>query len=77
MDALLLDIVETIVEHAEGLARATVEETGMGVVEHKVDKIQFMSRDVYRTLAGRPGVGVVQKVARRQWDRTRAGDIGR
>ena len=66
VDALLLDIVETIVEHAEELARATVEETGMGVIEDKVFKIQFMSRDVYRTLAGQPGVGVVHRDEQKQ-----------
>lgn len=33
----------------------------MGVVEHKVRKIQFLSRDAYHTLAGQPGVGVVHR----------------
>ncbi len=61
VDALLRDIAETIAENAEELARATVEETGMGVVEHKVRKIQFISRDAYRSLVGQPGVGVVHR----------------
>jgi acetaldehyde dehydrogenase/alcohol dehydrogenase len=61
VDALLRDIVDTIAEHAEELARATVEETGMGVVDDKVLKIHFLSRGIYRTLAGQPGVGVVHR----------------
>jgi acetaldehyde dehydrogenase/alcohol dehydrogenase len=61
VDALLWDIAETIADHAEALARATVEETGMGVVEHKVTKIRFLSRDACRTLVGQPGVGVVHR----------------
>jgi acyl-CoA reductase-like NAD-dependent aldehyde dehydrogenase len=61
VDALLQDIVDTIAEHAEELATATVEETGMGVVEDKVAKIRFFSRGTYRTLAGQPGVGVVRR----------------
>lgn len=61
VDALLWDIAETITEHAKELARATVEETGMGVVEDKVCKIQFLSQGTYRTLAGQPGVGVVHR----------------
>ena len=61
VDALLQEIVDTIAEHAEELARASVEETGMGVVEDKVAKILFFSRGTYRTLAGQPGVGVVHR----------------
>jgi acyl-CoA reductase-like NAD-dependent aldehyde dehydrogenase len=61
VDALLQEIAATIDEHAEELARATVEETGMGVVEDKVRKIHFFSRGVYGTLAGQPGVGVVHR----------------
>jgi acetaldehyde dehydrogenase/alcohol dehydrogenase len=61
VDALLWDVAETIAQHAEELARATVEETGMGVVEDKVCKIHFLSRGACRTLAGQPGVGVVHR----------------
>jgi acyl-CoA reductase-like NAD-dependent aldehyde dehydrogenase len=61
VDALLQDIVETIAAHAQELARASVEETGMGVIEDKVAKILFFSRGTYRTLAGQPGVGVVRR----------------
>ena len=66
VDALLRDCVETIADHAEELARATVEETGVGVVEDKVCKIQFFSRGIYRTLAGQPGVGVVHQDEQKQ-----------
>jgi acetaldehyde dehydrogenase/alcohol dehydrogenase len=61
VDALLWDIAETIADHAEELARATVAETGMGVVEHKVHKIRFLSLDACRTLVGKQGVGVVHR----------------
>jgi acyl-CoA reductase-like NAD-dependent aldehyde dehydrogenase len=66
VDALLEDIAGTIAEHAEELAQATVEETGMGVVADKVVKLRFLSEGVYPTLAGQPGVGVVRQDQVRQ-----------
>ncbi len=61
VDRLLQDIVDTIAEHAEELARAMVEETGMGVAEDKVCKIQSITEATYRILAGQPGVGVLHR----------------
>lgn len=61
VDALLGDIVDTVTGHAEELARATVEETGLGDIEDKVTKIDFFSRVTYSTLVGQPGVGVVHR----------------
>lgn len=59
VDALLADIVETIMSHAEELATATVAETHIGNVPHKVMKIGFASRNVYEYLKGKPGAGVI------------------
>jgi len=58
VDILLRDIAESIAEQAESLAVATVEETGYGVVAHKVAKIRFASLDVYKMLSGRSGSGI-------------------
>jgi acetaldehyde dehydrogenase/alcohol dehydrogenase len=57
VDALLKEIAETIVEHAEELAEATVQETTIGNVPDKVMKISFASLGVYASFAGAPGAG--------------------
>ena len=61
VDALLQDIADTMAGHAEELAMVAVEETGIGVIEDRVFKIQFFSHGVCRTLVGQPGVGVVHR----------------
>ena len=60
IDVLLYDLAEAIAEQAEMLAAATVEESGMGVVEDKRDKILFASRRVYEMLAGQPASGLLR-----------------
>ena len=50
IDKILQAMVEVIGKNAERLARMTVEETGYGVVEHKVIKNLFASRDVYQAI---------------------------
>jgi len=53
VDVLLKEIAETIAERAQEFAKETVSETGMGVVEHKVMKIQFAALEVYKGMAGK------------------------
>ncbi len=60
VDALLKDIAEAVAMQAEGLARATVEETTIGVVEDKILKIQFASLGVFGSIAGEPANGPVR-----------------
>ncbi len=60
VDDLLQDIAMTVSNQAPTLAQATVTETGMGVVAHKITKIRFASLDVYQSLAGCPASGRLQ-----------------
>jgi acyl-CoA reductase-like NAD-dependent aldehyde dehydrogenase len=66
VDALLRDLAETIAGHAEELAAATVAETGMGNTADKTQKNRFASLAVYRSLAGKPGAGIIQMDDARQ-----------
>jgi len=52
VNALLKDMAEAVAAQADELARATVEETTIGVVEDKVLKIQFASLGVFGSIAG-------------------------
>jgi len=52
VDAVLKEIAETIAGRAETFASETVAETGMGVVEHKIMKIQFAALEVYKNMTG-------------------------
>lgn len=58
VDALLKDVAQAIAEQAEELGAASVEVTGLGVAEDKVQKIRFGSLEVYKALAGRPAAGL-------------------
>jgi acyl-CoA reductase-like NAD-dependent aldehyde dehydrogenase len=60
VDALLGDMAQTVAGCAEELARECVEETGMGLVQDKVTKIQSGALRVYQALAGSPAAGVLQ-----------------
>jgi len=60
VDALLYDLAETVAERAENLAAATVAETGIGNVPDKTIKNRFASREIYRSLAGKPGIGLLR-----------------
>ncbi|NQT25277.1 aldehyde dehydrogenase family protein [candidate division KSB1 bacterium] len=60
VDALLNDMVDAIVTHADELAADTVEESGLGVMADKVAKIRFASQGVYDVLAGKPAYGMIQ-----------------
>lgn len=62
IDALLKDLVDIINQNAESLAKATVEESGMGVVQDKINKIGFASQKVYDLIQGKSGAGLLQHV---------------
>lgn len=59
VDALLLDVAQTVADAAGTLAENNVAQTGMGTVEDKVVKIRFASLDVYRSLAGHRAAGLL------------------
>ncbi len=58
VDNMLKEIAETIAGRAQEFAEETVSETGMGVVEHKVMKIQFAALEVYYGLKGKQTYGL-------------------
>src|SRR4051812_24548911 len=60
VDALVDDVAGRVAERAEELARATVEETGIGNVADKAVKNRFASVEVAASMVGRPGVGVFE-----------------
>src|SRR5262249_12592665 len=60
VDALLHDVARSVAEHAEELAAATVDETGLGNVEDKATKNRVASLVVFRSLAGKPGNGLLR-----------------
>ena len=57
VDALLHDIAHTIDAHAERLAGAAVQETGLGNAHDKAIKNRIASIGTYASMAGQPGVG--------------------
>ena len=61
IDKILRAMVEVIVKNAERLARMTVEETGYGVMEHKIVKNLFASRDVYQAIRSIQTVGILKE----------------
>src|SRR5215469_11252616 len=60
VDWLLHDIAETVAQHAEELAVATVEETGIGDIDDKTAKNRLVSRRTFASLVGRPGTGLLR-----------------
>ncbi|WP_052483953.1 aldehyde dehydrogenase family protein [Bacillus sp. OxB-1] len=61
IDAIVKHIAETAFAQAETLARMAVEETGMGVVEHKKIKNELGSMGVYESIKDEKTVGVIHK----------------
>lgn len=51
--ALLSEIAGAVQEHAEHLAARSVDESGMGVVEHRIRKIEIATREVLEDLKTR------------------------
>jgi acetaldehyde dehydrogenase / alcohol dehydrogenase len=66
IDQLLRALAQTVAEHAEGLAAATVAETGMGNVRDKTFKNRIASLETYAHLAGKIGHGILGFDAQRQ-----------
>ncbi len=60
LDEMLMDIAQAVYGQALPLAIQAVEDTGMGVVEHKVRKIQLGTIEVADSLIGKPGNGAIQ-----------------
>jgi acetaldehyde dehydrogenase/alcohol dehydrogenase len=59
VDALLQAVAQAVARNAESLAVATVQETRIGNVADKTCKNLHASLDVYRSLAGKIGAGVI------------------
>jgi acetaldehyde dehydrogenase / alcohol dehydrogenase len=74
-DRLLLALAERVSTHAEELAIATVQETGLGNVRDKTAKNHFASMGIYRSLEGRVGQGRLA-VDRRRGVMTLASPMG-
>ena len=61
IDDILVSIVKAIEEKAEVLARLAVEETNYGIVEHKITKNLFASREVYDAIKDIKTVGIISE----------------
>lgn len=61
LDKLVAAIAQTGREHARELAQMAVEETGFGIVEHKVIKNLFASQRVYEAVKDQKIVGLLGK----------------
>ena len=66
IDALLHALAQTVADHAEELAAATVAETGMGNIRDKTLKNRIASQGIYEQLVGRIGHGEIGFDSRRQ-----------
>ncbi|WP_027415024.1 acetaldehyde dehydrogenase (acetylating) [Aneurinibacillus terranovensis] len=61
VDRIVKSVADSAYRQSESLARLAVEETGMGVVEHKKIKNELCSRDVYQSIKDEKTVGVIRK----------------
>lgn len=61
IDRILRAIVKSVVDNAEWLARMAVDETKYGVVEHKIVKNIFASRDLYNYIKNIKTTGVIKE----------------
>lgn len=69
LDRLVEAIAKTAREHARELAQLAVEETGFGVVEHKVIKNLFAANRVYEAIRDQKVVGLLGKdEVKKTWD---------
>ena len=66
IDAIVGAMADAVTPHAEALARLAVEETGYGVVEDKIQKNLFGSRQVYEFIRPMRTVGVVNRIEDRK-----------
>ncbi len=61
VDRVIAAMAAAATASAEKLARMAVEETGFGIVEHKVQKNLFASQKVYEGIRGLKTVGIVRE----------------
>lgn len=61
IDAIVEAIAKAAYRQSEKLAKMAVEETGMGVVEHKVLKNHVGSMDVYHSIKNEKTIGVIHE----------------
>src|SRR5688500_20386162 len=59
IDQIVTAMADAVTPHAEALARLAVEETGYGVVQDKIQKNLFGSRQVYEFIRPMRTVGVI------------------
>ncbi len=59
VDKVVKVVTKTVFDHAEELAKLAVEETAMGVYEHKVAKNRNKSKGVYFNLKDKKSVGIL------------------
>ena len=60
VDEMITEIAKAIYAQAKELAELTQQESGMGVVEHKILKIKLGSLDVADSLVNKPGNGAIE-----------------
>jgi len=61
-DRIVRMFAKVVFDNAEPLAKMAVEETGMGVFEHKVKKNQGKSRIIWHGLKGKKSMGVLRYI---------------
>lgn len=61
IDRIVVSMVQAAIENAEKLAKMAVEETGFGIVEDKVVKNLFASRDLYESIKDMKTVGIIHE----------------
>lgn len=61
VDLLVREIGKTVFDNAEMLAKLAVDETRMGVYEHKVAKNKGKSKTIWNDLKGKKSVGMISR----------------
>lgn len=61
IDSIVEAVAQAAFSKSEELAKLAVEETGMGVVEHKILKNQVGSREVYQSIKDEKTIGVISE----------------
>lgn len=61
VDRIVQAMAEAAYNKAYDLAQMAVEESGLGVIEHKAIKNQVASREVYQSIAEEKTVGVIRE----------------
>lgn len=61
VDAMVKNIAKVVYDNAEMLAKMAVEETGMGVYDHKVAKNRGKSKVIWNDLKDKKSVGIINR----------------